>query len=451
MARGVPCVLPTTLAPSFGAAARIVPSHLAFEATFEVLDDPAKLQAAGYDLIHDHHSFAAATQRLKDLIGPPTKATHTKPSRLPPEPSVLLISTNGIGMGHLTRTLAFARRLHAPVKPIIVTMSHGAAVAKELGYHVEFIPYHGYLGTSIPIWNLALRDELKALIDAHGARVVLFDGNSPFQGLLDALAAHPEVWSIWCRRGMWQPNASAEFIKREKHFDAVIEPRDLAGDFDAGPTTTSRQLTRIVDPIRLLDRQEQLPKDVARAELGLAPNATTILLQLGGGNNFDIRLTRDLALRYLRGRKDVQVALIGWKISSTPPPQNLPDNVVLVSIFPIARYLNAFDATVSAVGYNSFHEALDAGLPAIYVPNENPAQDDQLARASFAARHGAALVARRDNPESLIAALEAILDPAKRASMARAALALKCPNGAVDAAQLITQYALSYRGNRAEE
>jgi UDP-N-acetylglucosamine:LPS N-acetylglucosamine transferase len=91
---------------------------------------------------------------------------------------------------------------------------------------------------------------------------------------------------------------------------------------------------------------------------------------------------------------------------------------------------------------------MDAGLPTIYVPNENPAQDDQLARANFAARHGAAMIARRDQPELLIQMLETILDPAIRTSMKNAALQLACPNGASEAARLVSQLAQSYRGHR---
>jgi UDP-N-acetylglucosamine:LPS N-acetylglucosamine transferase len=41
-------------------------------------------------------------------------------------------------------------------------------------------------------------------------------------------------------------------------------------------------------------------------------------------------------------------------------------------------------------------------LPAIFVSNESPSQDDQLARENFATRHGAAFVASRDQPEKLI-------------------------------------------------
>ncbi len=448
MARGVPCVLPPSFAPSFAEAAQIVPLDDAFDAAMSVAENPHALRDAGYDLIHDNHSFDAVARRLQDLIGPPAKEVSTAARHPKPDPAVLFISTNGIGMGHLTRTIAMARRIQAPLKPVLVTMSRGAAVAEDFGLHVDFIPYHNYLGVDETTWNAALRDEMKALIDGHGARVVVFDGNSPFQGLLDALAERPHVWSIWSRRGMWRANSNPQFVKREKHFDAVIEPRDLASAFDVGPTASSTNLTRFVDPIRLLDRHEILPKDVGRAQLGLAANTTTFLIQLGGGNNFDMRLIRDLTLRHLGNRPDVEVVILDWKISSTALPETLPANTKSVSTFPISRYLNAFDATVSAVGYNSFHEAIDAGLPAILVPNENPSQDDQLARANFAARHGAALVARRDQPENLIAALQTILDPEKRLEMVRACERMTCPNGAVQAADIIRNFAQCNRGHR---
>ncbi len=449
MARGVPCLLAPSLAPSFAGAARIEPPETALAAARELARAPDAARQAGHDLVQSRHSFPALIARLRDLIGAPHRASAPpRPPKAAPECGVLLISTNGVGMGHLTRTIAIARRLHAPFRPVIVSMSHGAAVAQDFGLHVEFIPYHNYLGADQQVWNLALRDELTALIDAFDARVVLFDGNSPFNGLIDALSQRPHVWSIWSRRGMWPAHSGAEFMRRESSFDAVLEPLDLASAFDIGPTATSITRTRHVGPVRLLDPNEQLSRAHARAELGLDAEATIILMQLGGGNNFDMRSCRDLVFRTLGGRQGVQIAMAHWKISTDPEPVVLPPNGQLFSIYPISRYLNAFDAMVSAAGYNSFHEATEAAIPAIYIPNENPSQDDQRARASFAARHGAAIVAPRDNPEALVAALHEILDPERRAAMSKAARVLGQANGAIAAAGLIRQLGLTQRGGR---
>jgi hypothetical protein len=448
MARGVPCVLPPSLAPSFGDAAQIAEPADALETARETAKDPDAARQAGFDLVQQRHSFDAVHQRLKDMIGAPAPKKVAAPAVKSAAPAVLLVSTNGIGMGHIARSIAVARRLQHPIRPVIVTMSQGAAVASEFGYHVEFIPYHEYLGVDPAIWNRSLRDELTALIDAFDARAIVFDGNSPFQGLLDAMSQRPQVWSVWSRRGMWAKDTGAEFMSREAHFDAVLEPADLAEAFDEGPTPQSVSRTRKVPPILMLDPSEQLPKALARQELGLSETAVTILLQLGGGNNFDMRMCRDLVLGHLGRRTDVQIVLLDWKISPTALETELPPNAVRLSTFPVARYLNAFDATVSAVGYNSFHEATAAALPAIYVPNENPSQDNQLARAAFAARHGAAIMARHDRPEQLIAALEKIMGPSHRATMSAAAQTLSFENGANGAANLITQLVQCNRGTR---
>jgi hypothetical protein len=458
MARGVPCVLPPGLGPVFGDAARLSTPDAALVTAAELAEAPAEMREAGWQLVRERHSFDTAAGRVAALIGPPPK--RSVPVEAPPPagarrslrdgPAVLLVSTNGVGVGHFARTIAIARRLQAPLRPVLVTMSQAAASGQAFNMDVEFIPFHQYLGADSYLWNLMFARELATLADTYGARALVFDGNSPFQGILDCLAMRPELWGIWVRRGMWRPGAGLPFLEREKHFDAVIEPRDLAGAFDAGPTRESRVRTRDVDPIRLLDRHEMLPRDLAREELGIGPDATALLIQLGAGNNYNYTVLRDLILRRLEQEagRGVEARLAVWSISEAKLPERLPPNVTPLTTFPIARHLAAFDGTVSAVGYNSFHEAMDAGLPAVWIPNENPVQDDQLARARFAERRGAGRVARADNPHALLSALDEVLDPARRAAMAAMAARLALPNGARDAARIIGELTLTHRGER---
>jgi UDP-N-acetylglucosamine:LPS N-acetylglucosamine transferase len=63
--------------------------------------------------------------------------------------------------------------------------------------------------------------------------------------------------------------------------------------------------------------------------------------------------------------------------------------------FPISRAIAAFDFSVSAAGYNTFHEVIAQGLPTIFVPNRHPSMDDQGARAEFAQDHGAGSTSRK--------------------------------------------------------
>ncbi len=106
------------------------------------------------------------------------------------------------------------------------------------------------------------------------------------------------------------------------------------------------------------------------------------------------------------------------------------------SVFPVAAHLAAFDLVVSAAGYNSFHEIVLHGRPAIFVPNEAGMLDDQLLRARWAELSGHALCVKADHPEELAAALEVALDPAFAAAVA-ARRPIVATDGAERAAGLI--------------
>ena len=72
-----------------------------------------------------HFSHETHRRRLHALIGPPSAP---RPAAAPLRPlRVLLVSSNGVGMGHLTRLLAIARRLPPPIEPVFVTMSQAHA------------------------------------------------------------------------------------------------------------------------------------------------------------------------------------------------------------------------------------------------------------------------------------------------------------------------------------
>ena len=64
------------------------------------------------------------------------------------------------------------------------------------------------------------------------------------------------------------------------------------------------------------------------------------------------------------------------------------ERVHLVRDYPNALYLKAFDASVQAGGYNSFHEVRSVGLPTLFLPNMNTGMDDQLARCKVAEVEG---------------------------------------------------------------
>jgi UDP:flavonoid glycosyltransferase YjiC (YdhE family) len=453
MASGAVAILSPAFEAIFGHAAVYSEPHDVKSHVQRLYNDPASYRSvsqAGIEIVKQQFSDQALKSRVLGLIGNPkapgANGIDQRDTQRFAAPKVsrraMFVTINGVGMGHLTRMLAIAKRCPSNIEPVFVTMSQGLKVIREQGYLAEFIPSRQYLNCDIGQWNRFLRDELNEMISFYDPAVVVFDGNVPYQGLVEAIKDNPDPWFIWSRRGMWRAR-SQHIIDREENFDVVIEPGDLAGADDHGITTHHRERTFDVAPVRLLDNEQLLSREAARAELGLDPEKTVLLIQLGSRNNFDFQSIHNAALAHISDRQDVQVAFGEWLISDKPV--DLPDAVVRMPGYPFARYFNAFDAAISAVGYNSFHELLFAGIPTILVPNEATEQDNQIARSLYADRHGLAICVRTKDVYRLTAAIDRLLNPDERERIRSKLLDLDQTNGAVQAATLINEMAYSRR------
>jgi UDP:flavonoid glycosyltransferase YjiC (YdhE family) len=359
---------------------------------------------------------------------------------------VLYLTSNGTGFGHLTRSIATGRRLEDGLEPVIFTLSAAAPVVRRLGIRVEYLSSYRTPGAGSEwSWHRRLRARLEALIAELGPAVLVFDGVHPYVSLLEVLHSHPELPAVWCRRGMWRPGAGREFLASESAFDLVLEPGELAASDDAGLTAARRESALVVDPVVLLDPAELLPRADAERELGLEPGRVNALVAIGAGSDAVDR-TVQRCLDRLARQPGVQPVALESSISRS---LSVGDDVVRVrDTYPMSRYLNAFDLTVSAAGYNNFHELHHLGVPALFVPMPREL-DDQAARARWAQNAGTAVAcAGPDSPE-LEAALDVLLDPARRTEVARRAAELGSANGAPAAAEAISRLAASAQGSAA--
>ena len=133
---------------------------------------------------------AAHVERLKNLIGRPRRAVRAA-SIARGKRHILFFTSNGVGIGHLTRMLAVARRCPTPLQPVFLTLSQAVRIVREQGFLVEYLPFHASLDCDIQLWNKSLREELNELIGFYDPPVLLFDGHVPYQGLVDALRRQP--------------------------------------------------------------------------------------------------------------------------------------------------------------------------------------------------------------------------------------------------------------------
>jgi competence ComEA-like helix-hairpin-helix protein len=354
--------------------------------------------------------------------------------------SVLFVTSNGTGLGHLTRCMAIARRLPHDLTPIILTLSKALPTVREQGFYAEYFPSSAHAGFSVSRWNVLFALRLSALLDEYDPSVVAFDGAYPYTGLRTALEMDGRATSVWIRRPMWQP-ARSKALSFSAAFDEVLEPGEFAAEVDEGPTVDLREEAITVDPIVFCDESDLLTRRQAEEQLGLEPGRTHVLIQLGEvPTEQGDPLMRECATRILR-EPDTQIVVLESAISETLV---LPEEVIKLSAtYPIARFYRAFDFVISAAGYNSYHELICFQIPAGFfpVPKET---DNQAARARYAHEAGVGVDLGADGNQGI----EELLNKAGRRRMTARARELRFPNGAVAAAEAIASLALASEPGR---
>ncbi|WP_305984514.1 glycosyltransferase [Roseibium sp. MMSF_3544] len=396
----------------YGRPSEIAPRAIEFQDNRGLAAD---LRDNAGDLIASAFSPQAAVSRVRDLIGKPREDSYAPAVHIAPPARALFFSTNGVGLGHLTRQLAIARRLPKRITPVFLSHSQAVDIVHDFGYAAEYLPYHAAYGERRDHWNAALVGALTAAIAFYRPKALIFDGNVPFVGLMKALEASPGVARVWIRRALWGPNRDLDALDRGDMFDLVVEPGESAWARDDGPTVERRHQALTVPPVTLLDGQELLEREAACAELGLDPGHVNILVALGSGNNIDTSVMTARALAHLHGRSGVGTAVAQWRIAGNKG--ELPAGVARLTEYPFGKFLRAFDFAVAAAGYNTFAEHLREGLPTVWVPNEHAEQDRQILRARFAEGRGLGALVRHAADFNLAAAIDKLLDPNVRAAM----------------------------------
>ena len=358
------------------------------------------------------------------------------------KPTIILATSNGVGMGHLARASAIALALKEYANPIIVSMAGGIAEIPEfMGIRCEYIPGRDRMWMSREKWDEYLRDRLLALVDETGARVMSFDGVVPYPGVIAAKVSHPKLALVWVRRGLWQKKPQRFVLGLQSQMmDYIVEPGDFARAYDFGPTA-ERKDARLTSSVSLFQKDTALSRDEARNVLGLDLNRPAVLVQLGTGGS-DVNEKMTAALSGLLGWKDLQVILTKQpldKDGNSLAPSGL--DIRVVRHFPLARVLRAFDASVCATGYNGVHELLPAHVPTVFVSNIR-GTDDQEARAQWCHDMGFALRANQADLGDITATVKKLQDADVRARLSKKCAELPDPSGGAEIAKILYELAV---------
>ena len=308
-----------------------------------------------------------------------------------PERCIVLFPTNGVGFGHFTRMYALARRLRR-LDPELEIIFFTTQPTLHLPYLDGFPTYHlagpnKFQGMDSEGWNAMVQEMLTLVLETHRPQTFVFDGAFPYRGMLDALDTIAVPQKVWLRRGMFRKGTSIPVDSIGK-FDLIVHPEDAVPH---PPTEIEHGVdVKMVPPMTLIDSDEMWDSEVARRRLGVPLDARVAYVQLGAGRineiDSDVRQVVDALLSH----DDVHVVL-GESLLGDRLQINL-DRVHLIRDYPNALFLNAFDVSIQAGGYNSFHEMRKQGIPTLFLPNMNTGMDDQLARCKVAEKEGWGIV-----------------------------------------------------------
>ncbi|WP_129662642.1 glycosyltransferase family protein [Phytoactinopolyspora endophytica] len=459
IATGAVAVLPQYLEAVFGPGALYAEPDEVQGIVKRLADDPALLaerREAGWATVRDRFGPDAYVARVERLIGPPSSTSRPTssgsyargggPERGVDRPRVVFFTDNGHGLGHISRMLAIAKRCSDDVMPFMLTMSEAFGIAAGSGIPTEYFPSWKRLGIDRFAWRELLRIRLVELFRRLRPSLVVVDHVNPPPLLFDITAEIPGLRTMWVRRGLWRAGRRPGGAKYSHLFDHILEPLDLAAALDRGATTRMpHERVHYVGPINLVDRDEMLARDDARRELGLPVKGPAILLNLSADT------TDELVRLITRVRDQVARRLEGVTLFAPEHvlhADRLPtiEGLVMRPIYPVARFMHAFDAAVSTTGYNTFHEIVLAGTPCIFMARETGSLDDQALRARTASLGGFGLHVEDIWSPDFEGALDALLTPTLATRMRTSASVAHPGNGAAEAARVVSAIATRREG-----
>ncbi|KZM47958.1 glycosyltransferase [Labrenzia sp. OB1] len=413
LATGLPCVVPHYLQETFSEACFYAgpaeaPQLYARLGSDRALREEASLRARA--LVGSRFGLDQFAKKFEKVVEAP-KTSSPGNGRLPrtsERPVVLSVTSNGVGLGHLTRQLAIAESLGPAVKVVFFSLSEAIEVARSMGYLAEFRPFHRRLLLDVDEWNAFFFQEMREALSHYKPSLVLFDGNMPYSGFVDALESYGKCCRAWIRRGLWR-TPQPDSIAREGFFDAVIEPGELCEAMDLGYSRMNPDSVSSVNPVLMTQPAQLLDRAAARRALELPEAATLCLVQLGSEANFNMSVPRELLFDFLD--RHPQVIAVDFRSPLHMKSHgDIHERFLQRRLFPLGRYLKAFDFAVCASGYNTFHENIAAALPTLFIPNSNPETDDQDARALHGARAGWNLASTAEDPYEIETQLRKLLD-----------------------------------------
>lgn len=303
----------------------------------------------------------------------------------------------------MNRCLSYARRFRGRAQAVFFSLAAAVEVIEQMGFEADYFVSPYWSDTSTYAWNSELAVRFGMMLDRVKPAAVVFDGTWPFQGFLAACREHGKPFRmIWSNRGLLKADAARTTVE-DGIFDLIIVPGELGSGYSESFCDGVRRIQ--VPPVSLLEESELLGREQARLALGLPLAGRIALFSLGPGNLKDVS---GIGHSLIRDFEAEGFQVVWAKAPISVRDLELPSSVLPLSVYPLVRYLRAFDVFVGAAGYNTCCEVVQAGVPSLLVPNDQLV-DDQVRRAYSVVKHAPAIVSTCESDAERRAALIGVL------------------------------------------
>lgn len=305
--------------------------------------------------------------------------------------TTVLFPTNGVGFGHFTRMYALAKELRKQ-NPKMEIIFFTTMPTLHIPYLDDFPTYHlagkhKFDDMDSTIWNMLVEEMLSLIFDTHAPKNFIFDGAFPYRGMLDAINGRENLNRVWVRRGMFKKGKSVP-VGSIEHFDLIVHPGDAVNVKHSEIQHNVEVLN--TDPILLINQNDMFSRDDARNRLGVPDDSIVVYVQLGAGQINDIDSEIKITVDCLLDNEDIFIVIGESMLGERVAISN--KRVTVLRDYPNSLYFNAFDYSIQAGGYNSFHEMRSMKLPTLFYPNLNTGMDDQKSRCMISVDEGWGIV-----------------------------------------------------------
>lgn len=320
-----------------------------------------------------------------------------------PRQRILIYAINGIGMGHLNRTLVLAQaaRAYAPETEILFTVaSPFFAMARDAGFPVLKVadrnhPLGSHVGresrslhltaTFEPIFDqyrptafvvdMTLNRHLFQLASRSGSRVAVVLRKQTTVALAKA-AQNPAIEQI---DRFLIPHPTEEFATEE---------------IPAEWRSRVRRLGSVVRTLQV-DRVTQVKGRYSSSDLPL------VVVTVGGGGPHAAATLEaaDQAASASAGEIDWVLVYGPYHSQAIPPSQGNVRRIRFET--DILELCTGADVVVCNAGYNTIREVMVAGTPGIVIPLDLKGADDQIERARLLVQSGRAVMGTTNGPKLL--------------------------------------------------